>query len=87
MGYEHVPITMAERCLQHLTTVPTIEAWEEMCLAATVQEGAGPMMQAARLKIPHSRHPEARAVMQSAAIARIECLRLFRRVNNAPKPR
>ena len=86
MAHDHVPTTLAERCLQRLNTVPTIEAWEEMCLAATVQEGAGPMLHAARLKISLVRHPEARAVMQWAAIARMECLRLLRRVNKAPKP-
>jgi len=84
MDHDRLPITLAERCVQCLETAPSMEAWVEMCLEATVQEGAGPMLQATHLTVPAERYPHARAVMQSSAAARMESLRLLRRVKNEP---
>ena len=71
---------MAKRCLLCLTRAPTNDAWVKMWSEVTVQEGAGPMLQAARLHIPFACHAEARAVMQAAASAGMESLRFLRRV-------
>lgn len=75
-----MPLTLAERCVQRVHTVLDMNEWAELCMEATVLEGAGPMLQATRLRMPIGHHPDVRQVMRSAAAARLEFLQLLSRV-------
>lgn len=77
MSFDHVPLSLAERCVQRVHAVPDMAEWAELCMEATVLEGAGPMLQAARLRMPIGHHPDVRQVMRSAASARLEFLRIL----------
>lgn len=77
MSFDHVPLSLAERFVQRVHAVPDMAEWAELCPEATVQEGAGPMLQAARLRMPIGHHPDVRQVMRSAASARLEFLRIL----------
>jgi hypothetical protein len=80
MTFDHVPQSLAERCVQQVHRVQDIEEWAEICTEATILEGAGPMLEAARLRMPLGHHPDVRLVMRSAASARLEFLRLMRTI-------
>lgn len=77
MNPDFIPQTLAERCVQHLHAVPDMHAWAELCIEATAIEGAGPMLQAAKLRMPLGHHPDVRRLMRSAASARLEFLQLL----------
>jgi len=80
MSFDHVPQSLAERCVQRVHAVPDMVEWAELCMNATVLEGAGPMLQAARMRMPIGHHPDVRQVMRSAASARLEFLRLVTKI-------
>lgn len=77
MSEHHIPRTLAEQCVMRILEVPSIEAWEAMCLEASLRQGAGPMIDAARMWMPLGHFPEARAVMRRAASARMEVVKLL----------
>lgn len=80
MAFDHVPQSLAERCVQQVHRVQDMGEWAEICSESTILEGAGPMLQAAKLRMPLGHHPEVRQVMRSAASARLEFLRLMSKV-------
>ncbi len=67
MNFDYTPPSRAAICVQYLHVVPDMHAWSEMCLAATAEEGAGPMAVAARLPLPLGHHPDVRKIMRLAA--------------------
>ena len=77
---DYVPPTLAERCVQYLPAVPSMEAWAELCLETTIVEGAGPMWHASRMWIPVGHHPDVRKIMRLAAESRITWLQLKIRI-------
>ncbi len=77
---DHTPPTLAERMVQHLHAVDTPGDWAEMCMEATILEGAGPMVQAARLRMPLGHMPQARELMRLAAESRMVWLHLQSRI-------
>lgn len=79
-SFEYIPPTLAERLVQYLPTVDNPDMWAEMCMEATVLEGAGPMIQAARLRMPLGHMPEARELMRQAAQSRMIWLHLKSRI-------
>ena len=80
MKLESILPSLAERCVQNLHAVPDMHVWAELCMEATVLEGAGPMLQAARLRMPLGHDPDVRRVMRVAASARMEFLQLQSRM-------
>lgn len=80
MTFDHVPQSLAERCVQQVLSVQDMDAWAEICTGATILEGAGPMLEAARLRMPLGHHPDVRLVMRSAASARLEFLRIMKMI-------
>lgn len=80
MSTDHIPISIAARCVGRVLEFKDIESWAEVCLDAVTREGAGPMIEAARIYMPLGHHPEVRNVMRAAADARIELLRFLRRI-------
>jgi hypothetical protein len=66
--------------VQHLHTVDTPGDWAEMCIEATILEGAGPMVHAARLRMPLGHMPQARELMRLAAESRIAWLQIKSRI-------
>lgn len=59
--------------------VPSIEDWAKLCLKAVIREGAEPVIDAARLRMPLGHHPEVRNVMRHATRSRISLLKLLRK--------
>ncbi|WP_296508393.1 hypothetical protein [Rhodoferax sp.] len=80
MTTDHIPLSLAHRCVRRVLEFRDIDEWAELCLDAVLREGAGPMIEAARLYMPLGHHPEVRTVMRRAADSRIECLKLLRRI-------
>jgi hypothetical protein len=78
--FEYIPPTLAEKCVQYLPAVPSMEAWAEMCLEAVIREGAGPMLHASRMWIRVGHHPDVRKIMRQAAESRICWLQLVSRI-------
>ncbi len=78
--FDHLPQTLAEKCVAYLPCVPSLRAWAEICMEATIQEGGGPMLEAAKMRMPLGHPPETRQIMVLAAKSRIEALRLLSRL-------
>lgn len=80
MSTDHIPTSLASKCVDRVLEFKDMDAWGELCLYIVIREGAGPMIEAARMRMPLGHHPEIRNVMRRAAESRIKLLKLLRKI-------
>ncbi len=80
MQFNYTPPTKAELCVQYLPFVPDMQAWADLCVSATLAEGAEPMLHASRMRIRVGHHPDVRKIMRHSAESHITWLQLKSRI-------